>query len=290
MGRYRKIEVKMWSDRNFNDLSPMKPSGQSLWFFLLTGPHTGPIPGLFRAGKAAMAEELGWSVEAFDKAFEEVFEKGMAKADFKSKLMWLPNAIKHNKPESPNVVLSWGKEFDMLPECELKDEILQELKILIYKLGESFKKAFDKAFGEALRQAVAKTMANQEQEQEQEQDLKRSCAEPKNLASTQQVESEEIIFIELISNTGDLVTVKNSKVTELENLFPAVDVRQELRNMAAWLDGSPKYRKTVNGMMKFVTNWLIKQQNQGGGIRQPRDHLGVDDRSWANAMKAQAGG
>lgn len=290
MGRYRKIEVKMWSDRNFNDLSPMKPSGQSLWFFLLTGPHTGPIPGLFRAGKAAMAEELGWSVEAFDKAFEEVFEKGMAKADFKSKLMWLPNAIKHNKPESPNVVLSWGKEFDMLPECELKDEILQELKILIYKLGESFKKAFDKAFGEALRQAVAKTMANQEQEQEQEQDLKRSCAEPKNLASTQQVESEEIIFIELISNTGDLVTVKNSKVTELENLFPAVDVRQELRNMAAWLDGSPKYRKTVNGMMKFVTNWLIKQQNKCGAIRQPRDHLGVDDRSWANAMKAQAGG
>lgn len=290
MGRYRKIEVKMWSDRNFNDLSPMKPSGQSLWFFLLTGPHTGPIPGLFRAGKAAMAEELGWSVEAFDKAFEEVFEKGMAKADFKSKLMWLPNAIKHNKPESPNVVLSWGKEFDMLPECELKDEILQELKILIYKLGESFKKAFDKAFGEALRQAVAKTMANQEQEQEQEQDLKRSCAEPKNLASTQQVESEEIIFIELISNTGDLVTVKNSKVTELEKLFPAVDVRQELRNMAAWLDGSPKNRKTVNGMMKFVSNWLIKQQNRGGGIRQPRDHLGVDDRSWANAMKAQAGG
>ena len=83
MSRYRKIEVKTWSDKQFRSLSPMQPSGQGLWFFLLTGPHTGPIPGLFRAGRAAMAEELGWDDEGFDKAFLEVLSKGMAEANFK---------------------------------------------------------------------------------------------------------------------------------------------------------------------------------------------------------------
>ncbi|MCE4343948.1 hypothetical protein ABQW67_19700 [Xanthomonas hortorum] len=64
--RYRKVEVRTWGDEKFRALSPMPPSGQGLWLYLITGPHTGPIPGLFRAGRAAMAEELEWEMEAFD--------------------------------------------------------------------------------------------------------------------------------------------------------------------------------------------------------------------------------
>ena len=175
MGRYRKIEVRTWSDEKFRALSPMPPSGQGLWFFLLTGPHTGPIPGLFRAGRAAMAEELGWPPEAFDEAFAEVSSHGMAKADFVARLVWLPNAIKHNKPESPNVVKSWSTEFDLLPECALKQEAMDALKAFVCALGPGFSGAFLGAFessGKASRKASGKasvkTMPNQEQEQEQE--------------------------------------------------------------------------------------------------------------------------
>lgn len=161
----------------------MPPSGQGLWFFLLTGPHTGPIPGLFRAGRAAMAEELGWPMEAFDEAFEEVSAQGMAKADFVARLMWLPNAIKHNKPESPNVVKSWSTEFDLLPECPLKLEALEALKTFICALGPGFSGAFMgtfespgkpscKASGKPSGKPSGKTMPNQEQEQEQEQEVK----------------------------------------------------------------------------------------------------------------------
>ncbi len=138
MSRYRKVEVRIWSDEKFRALSPVQPSGQGLCFFLLTGPHTGPIPGLFRAGRAAMAEELGWPLEAFDEAFREVSEQGMAKADFAARLMWLPNAIKHNKPESPNVVKSWSAEFDLLPECPLKLEALEAIKTFVCSLGPGF--------------------------------------------------------------------------------------------------------------------------------------------------------
>ena len=185
MSRYRKIEVRTWSDEKFRALSPVQPSGQGLWFFLLTGPHTGPIPGLFRAGRAAMAEELGWPLEAFDEAFREVSEQGMAKADFVARLVWLPNAIKHNKPESPNVVKSWSTEFDLLPECPLKLEALEALKTFICALGPGFSGAFLGAFephGKSSPKASVKpsgkTMPNQEQEQEQEQEIKAMAAEP----------------------------------------------------------------------------------------------------------------
>lgn len=169
-GRYRKVEVKVWGDEKFRRLTPIPPCGQGLWLFLITGPHTGPIPGLFRAGRAAMAEELGWDVEDFDKAFAEAFRQGMVEADFKSRVVWVPKAISHNRPESPNVVRSWRSEFDQIPECDLKRGALEHLRAFVYGLGEGFAKAFDETFGKASVKPLAKAMPNQEQEQEQEQE------------------------------------------------------------------------------------------------------------------------
>ncbi|MBB6573500.1 hypothetical protein [Xanthomonas arboricola] len=168
--RYRKVEVRTWGDEKFRALSPMPPSGQGLWLYLITGPHTGPIPGLFRAGRAAMAEELDWELEAFDKAFAEAFRQGMVKADFKARVVWIPKAIQHNRPESPNVVRSWAAEFDLIPECALKSEALECLRTFVCKLGEGFAKAFDEAFGKPSGKPSPKAMPNQEQEQEQEQE------------------------------------------------------------------------------------------------------------------------
>jgi len=115
-----------------------------------------------------MAEELGWGVEAFDKAFAEVFTQGMVKADFSARLVWIPKAIKHNPPGNPNIVKSWGTEFDLLPECDLKRDVFEAMKASIHALGEPFGKAFDQAF----RKPSAKGLANQEQEQEPKQEHK----------------------------------------------------------------------------------------------------------------------
>ena len=173
-GRYRKVEARTWGDEKFRALSPIPPCGQGLFLFLITGPFTGPIPGLFQAGRAAMAEALGWELEAFDEAFGEALDQGMVKADFKARVVWVQNAIKHNRPESPNVVRSWGPEFDLIPECDLKREAFEALKASVYALGEAFGKAFDEAFGKPLAKPNAKpsrkAKANQEQEQEQKQE------------------------------------------------------------------------------------------------------------------------
>jgi len=130
-----------------------------------------------------MAEELNWELEAFDEAFREVSDKGMAKADFKAKLVWLPKAIQHNKPESPNVVRGWRVELDLLPECDLKREAIEGIREALEIAGSSYVEAFDEVIStkkkepaKPLSKPSAKTMPNQEQEQEQEQDIEEAKA------------------------------------------------------------------------------------------------------------------
>src|SRR5665213_3888932 len=114
MSRYRKIEVKMWGDAKFCKLSPMPPSGKALWIYLVTGPFTSVIPGLFSAGHAAMAETLGWPLDVFDHLLDEIQGLGMVEVDLQARVVWLPNAIKHNRPESLNVVKAWASALDLI--------------------------------------------------------------------------------------------------------------------------------------------------------------------------------
>ena len=128
---YRKIEIAMWGDEKFKRLSPMKASGQTLWIYLLTGPQTGIIPGLYKAGHAAMAEELGWELKDFEEAFQEVFREGMLKESKKDRLIWIPNAIKYNPPASPNVIKSWTNSLETLPKCDLLYEAIESCEGLL---------------------------------------------------------------------------------------------------------------------------------------------------------------
>src|SRR5690242_2146464 len=120
LDRYRKIEVRMWMDERFRKLSRLQPCAQGLWLYLLTGPHTDIIPGLFRAGRAGLAEGLAWPLEQFDLAFEELLRLRMVQADWSAHVVWLPNAVKCNLPQSPNVVIAWGRAWRLIPECALK--------------------------------------------------------------------------------------------------------------------------------------------------------------------------
>jgi len=65
-GWYRNVSVRMWGDERFRRLSN---DAKFLWLYLLTGPHTTALPGLFAASKAHIAEELAWEPETFDRHF-----------------------------------------------------------------------------------------------------------------------------------------------------------------------------------------------------------------------------
>lgn len=172
MSRYRKIEVAVWSDERFRSLTPAPPNAQTLWLYLLCGPRTTALPGLVIAGELVMAADLGWSVEAFREAFGEVFAKGMAEASWKGGLVVLPKALLDStgdpretaKPQSPNVIRSWAKAWDEVPDCDLKDKYLLTLAKFSKALGEAFSKAFAEAFRKALAKASRHPSPIQEQD------------------------------------------------------------------------------------------------------------------------------
>jgi hypothetical protein len=61
-------------------------------------------------------------------------------------------------------------------------------------------------------------------------------------------------------NAGEYsVTEKDFKLWR--ELYPAVDVMQQLRNMAGWCHANVKKRKTKEGIKRFITSWLAKAQN-----------------------------
>lgn len=167
VSRYRTISVKMWGDDRFSRLSRPNPNAQTLWVYLLTGPHTTALPGAFVAGEASLAEALGWPSVSLKKAFKEVLAEGLAEADTTTRLVFLPKALRHNPPQSPNVVIAWRKAFDELPDCALKQRIFECVASELSLLGKA------EAFAEAFRKGSAYTFV------ESEQNRNRTGTEPK---------------------------------------------------------------------------------------------------------------
>lgn len=87
------------------------------------------------------------------------------------------------------------------------------------------------------------------------------------------------------------------QVAEWAQLYPAVDILQDLRSMRGWLLAEPRRRKTKNGIHKFVNSWLSRSQDKSRGIQpvndnghavRPPDVLSGLEQVRAN--KAEAGG
>lgn len=84
-------------------------------------------------------------------------------------------------------------------------------------------------------------------------------------------------FILIPCNRGDH-PVTEGQVQEFAGLYPAVDVRQELRAMRAWAIANPAKRKTQGGVMRFVNAWLSKEQDKGGSRPAARPDAGAKHR------------
>ena len=172
MARYRKIDCRIWNDAKFRSLSD---HGKLVFLMLLTHPGMTAL-GAMRATISGLAEELGWSTEAFREAFLEASSKGMVEHDPEASLIALPNFVKYNAPESPNVVRAWVGAIDLLPECALKTRVVASARGFVQGMTEGYRKAFAEAF--------AKAMPNQEQEQEQEQEKDLLSGKPDDAAQS----------------------------------------------------------------------------------------------------------
>lgn len=105
---------------------------------------------------------------------------------------------------------------------------------------------------------------NREDKKKEDKNTTYSCPEPEESASTP---PEPPVF-SLPLNDGTEHPVTKEDYDKYVDLYPSVDVMQQLRNMYGWLDSHKNRRKTKRGVKGFITTWLAKEQNKG--IAPPR--------------------
>jgi hypothetical protein len=176
--RFRKIDVRLWGDEKFRLLSR---DAKLIFIFLLSCPEQTML-GAMRATMPGLACQLQMSQREFSVAFRQLSTRGMVKFNQEAGLLWLPNWLRYNRPESPSVIKSWPTALQLLPQCRLKSEIVKKLQVFIGGLPPAWRVV----------------CLHQEQEQEQEQEGTKS----KPSKSSQNHDSSVTHFSSLLERTA----------------------------------------------------------------------------------------
>ena len=137
MGRYQKIECKIWRSSDFRSLSD---DGKLAFLLCLTHSELTSVGAMY-LNVAGLAAELGWSTERLTEGLTEGLKKGLIRFSLEHFFLYLPNWFRYNQPASLNVIKSWPKLIGDLPECELKHELLQRVMDIWEDLEKTFSRS-----------------------------------------------------------------------------------------------------------------------------------------------------
>ena len=137
---YSKVYSRLWNDEKVRDLSV---EGVMAFLFVLTHPNMTGL-GAMRHTHEGLVAEFGRDSVSLREGFREIVAKGLVEYDEKASIIALPNFLKYNKPESPNVVKHLVSYADTLPESPLKTLVLQRFERLCQTLSKGFREALPK--------------------------------------------------------------------------------------------------------------------------------------------------
>jgi len=140
-GRWRRVYSNEWHASSFQSLSDAE---RVVYFYCRTGPQSTSI-GAYRVSAALAAEDVGnLTAVDFDVRLSAVCEAFRWRLDPPTRVLWMPNWVHENPPQSPNVLVSWRKLLRNLPDCDLKFEIADVINRLVKDLPEAWRKEWGK--------------------------------------------------------------------------------------------------------------------------------------------------
>jgi hypothetical protein len=80
---------------------------------------------------------------------------------------------------------------------------------------------------------------------------------------------EVYVFKLLTKKTDSFYLVTTQEIDYYKSTYQAVNIEQQFKEIASWLNANQKNRKTIGGMPKFINAWLSKSQNKA-----PRVEIG----------------
>lgn len=115
---YRKVEVKIWNDEKFLQLSPL---AKLLFFYLMTCPH-GNLAGIYALKKGYATDDMKCTTDEFDSWMKEISDLEMAKFDDQNHVLWICNHIEYNPFPNRNVMKNAAGYVSDLPKSPLIGE------------------------------------------------------------------------------------------------------------------------------------------------------------------------
>jgi hypothetical protein len=260
--RYSKVFVKIWHSKDFRTLSE---EGKMLFLYLLTSPHRN-MGGLYYLPFPYLCFDVGLDEKRVIKAFEELTNKDMALYDYDTQVVLIKKWFCYNPIENGNQAKGLNKQLAEIPKSKLFKPFADCVKEYCNYI-ESILKGFDipsenpsETLSETLSEPYTKpgtgTGTGTETETEE-------GAESMHGAEAAPCQPTVPPVITLTLNDKTEYPVTEEQVDEWAKLYPAVDVMQALRKMKGWLDANPSRRKTKKGILRFVNNWLSKEQDRG---------------------------
>jgi flagellar biosynthesis/type III secretory pathway protein FliH len=117
-----------------------------LALYLLTCPHR-RTEGLYLLPLGYMAEDLRWSGERVSASLAQLISEGFAEYDATARVVFLPRALKYQRPDNRNQITHAVRSVLELPETYLKARLLAA--------ASQYAQGFAQALREALPQALA---------------------------------------------------------------------------------------------------------------------------------------
>ena len=109
-----------------------------------------------------------------------------------------------------------------------------------------------------------------------------------------------IVSVELPLIDNTLYQISEDKVKEWQQVYQAIDVKNELEKMRCWLNANPKNRKTRKGVERFIVAWLNRSQDKAPrAVHQqavieeeqlPQEHNQAVDEDTINQFRKLLGG
>jgi hypothetical protein len=87
----------------------------------------------------------------------------------------------------------------------------------------------------------------------------------------------DAVVISFLLNDKSEFPIYEKQIDVWRDLYPAVDILQDLRNIKGWCEANPKQRKTKTGALRFVNSWLSRTQNRGWNTQNKASPLDAEN-------------
>jgi hypothetical protein len=256
MREYGQIQCAFWQSQ---DAQQWTDAGKLLAAYLMTGPHSNGL-GCYRCPDGYVMADLGWTQERVSEGFAELSRSGFAYR-FEG-VVFIPGFLRWNKVANGNVAAARMAEFEALPKGEAKARVAGAIINYVKHLGNDYRTVL-----QTVSETVSGTVTQTEPypTQPRENPNQTTCAapaEPAPAADLLPAEPASPVAVSFLLNDGKDFEITEAQVREFAELYPAIDVLQQLRALKAWTISNPKNRKTRSGAMRFVNSWLSRAQNQ----------------------------